>query len=284
MKYKYYYCQRYRSQLVDFLKENKIKYQIKPYVPNVKCIIFTLYSSMKDIKFYMEELEKINVKNPLVNAEYSAKEYSAASFLWMYPKSQYVDLLNEEESYRYLCHYGESEGQGINHEEQVADLVIRKVPSSKTSTAFWTFSTGWSELFTDIRVKQLAEEYALKGLKFRNVYLKNGECCDSFFQLMSSDIIKKECIEFNHGEKVCRCPGCGKEQYYYEGTYQLYLDVSKIQQDVDLYFTEKIFGEGVAHPLFIISQRFYRLLKENKLAGRLNLSPVVDVSGKSIEK
>ena len=41
--------------------------------------------------------------------------------------------------------------------------------------------------------------------------------------------------------------------------------------------TERIFGEGFARPIYVISQKFYRLLVENKLDKNVTFFPVVNV-------
>ena len=63
-----------------------------------------------------------------------------------------------------------------------------------------------------------------------------------------------------------------------DNTYRLPLDFSKIKQGEDFYMTERIFHEGIAEPLYIISQRFYQLLKKNKFIRNIRFIPVLDVS------
>ena len=96
--------------------------------------------------------------------------------------------------------------------------------------------------------------------------------------MTSPNILEKECIGIGFGEKIETCPKCGKEQYAIDNAYQLHLDFSKIKEQGDLYMTERIFGYGIAYSLYLISQRFYRLLKEENLAGGITFSPVVDIS------
>ena len=74
--------------------------------------------------------------------------------------------------------------------------------------------------------------------------------------MTSSNILKKEDIVWGYGEKIEKCPMCGKEQYV----------------------TERLFSEGFARPIYVISQKFYRLLVENKLDKNISFCPVVSVS------
>ena len=74
------------------------------------------------------------------------------------------------------------------------------------------------------------------------------------------------------------CRICEKEQFFLDHAEQLHVDFSKMPVQSDLYLTESIFGEGEPEPLFIISQRFYQLLNENKLARNVVFTPVIDIS------
>ena len=279
MRYRYYYFDRRKNEVAEFLNDNKIKYDVIDYGGDDVWLRFSIYSSMANADYCTEELKKMNRKAIDVFAEYTAKEYSEAKLLWMYPYNFFVDVLNVEESIRYACSWMSRSGWEVgNHPEQICDYVIHKVPSTKKTVAFHTNDTGSSDLYADYRIKQLVEEYQLKGFKFRNVYLKNGVCCDDFFQVEAPCIIKEECMEFGYGEKVHRCPVCDRKHYYLGNAIQLHLDLSKIEEESDLYITEGIFGDGHPGPYYIISQKLYRLLKEKKLAGKLTFRPIADVS------
>ena len=126
----------------------------------------------------------------------------------------------------------------------------------------------------------MAIKNELIGVQFKNVMLRKGMYSEKLFQLSSDKVLGKECIGIGFGEKILTCPKCGKEQYCIEDAYQLHLDFSRLREISDLYVTESVFGEGIARPLYIISQRFYQLLKEANLASRITFSPVVDISKK----
>ena len=90
----------------------------------------------------------------------------------------------------------------------------------------------------------------------------------------------KDQIEFGHNEKLRHCPVCGKEQFFIDDAYQLHLCFSDLDVLSDLYKTERIFGDRIPYPVYIISQRFYQLLKSNKLASNVTFVPVVDISNR----
>ena len=140
-----------------------------------------------------------------------------------------------------------------------------------------SISTGFGELFTDSRVVNLAKEAGLTGIQFHNVFLKNRKISEKIFQATSENVLGNELIGKGYGERKIVCSMCGKVQYYVDNAYQLHLDFDSIPVKSDFYMTERLFGEGQAYPLYLISQKFYRLLKENNLTGNLTIAPVADI-------
>lgn len=278
MRYRYYFCDKCESELVDFLNKNNISYKVSGEDSFLPLVIFNLWSTTENLNYYFEELQKMNVNSPIMIAEFSASELSNAKLLVMTPKKQCIDILNDE-AYEYTCKWTNSSGEIISkHEEQKELFVIKKEPSSNSQTAFWAESTGFSEIFTDYRVYELANSNSLTGIDFKNVILKNRDFSKHIYQMSSKNKLNNQCIVFGYGEKRQVCEICGKEQYFIDNAYQLHLDFDKIQTHSDLYVTERIFGEGIAYPLYIISQRFYQLLKKHKLVGGVTFSPIVEAS------
>lgn len=278
MRYKYYFCEWYNENLMGFLKENNACYSPDKGVLEGELISFSVWSDWVNVNMILSELKKMKMGYPVISVEFSQTELNDAKWLVMSPKRQCVDIINAEEAYNYTCCWTTSNGiSKANHEEQKGLFAIRKEPSMKTQTAFWTEDTGFAEIFTDYRVVKLVKDYSLGGVEFKSVMDKKGIRSENIFQMKSSNIIEKDSIATGYGEQKEVCPICGKEQFVIDNTYQLHLDFSKIDSRCDLYMTERIFGEGIAYPLYIISQRFYQLLKQNKLAGGIGVSPVVDI-------
>lgn len=146
-----------------------------------------------------------------------------------------------------------------------------------TQTAFWTEDTGLAERFADYRVYNLVKENFLNGIEFKKVMDKKGVYSETLYQMTSTNILGSECIGKGYGEEKEICHICGREQYCIDNAYQLHLDFSKIDLQSDLYMTERIFGPGISYPLYIISQRFYQLLKQNKLAGGVTFEAVAEI-------
>lgn len=275
MKYEYHFLTWKNTQLIEFLNKHNIEYKKGA---NQLWIKFSICSLSPEAEFCLKELEKVNIRKDYTTVEFSSKELLEAEFLMMRPKRQSIDIENED-AFQYGCKWISRWGhEFMRHEEQVKELVVKKVPPMKKNNAFWCESTGFSIIFADIRIRELAEENSLMGIEFKNIFLKNGKCSDEFFQMTSSNILKKECIAWGYGEKIEHCTKCGKEQYVIDNAWQLHLDFSKIEKQSDLYVTESIFGEGIARPIYVISQKFYRLLVENKLNRSVTFYPVVNVS------
>lgn len=277
MRYEYSFFEIHRPELVEWLENNRISYQIDGGGNLPTFIKFTLWSNNTRIDDYLAQLEAMCVRRLDINAEYTSSEILNAKLLMINSKKQCIDILNHEEAYRRSCMWTNPYGiSKVGHEEQQDLFVIANEPSTKTKTAFWHEDTGLAELFTDYRVFDLVKQNQLDGIDLKNVLLKIGKYSDKIYQMTSPNIINRKCIDFGHGEKKLNCPICGKEQFFINGAYQLHLYYNQIQVQSDLYVTERIFGEGIPEPLYLISQRFYRLLKENKLTGNLIISPVAE--------
>ncbi len=278
MRYEYYFCKRYNPKLIEFLEEQKLRYKIDNCIGD-GLIIFSLWSNWINIDFILNELEKMNVKEPIISVEFTNTEIKNAKLLVITKRKQSIDILNTETAYRYSCCWTSSFGiEKAKHKKQVETFVIGKEPSLKTSTALWSEDAGIAELFTDKRVVELVKNNSLRGIKFEKVLNKKGVCSENIFQIKSPNILSNECICFGYGEQKHLCHICGKEQFFIDNAYQLHLDFSKINVQSDLYMTERIWGEGIAFPLYIISQRFYSLLKENKLDCGIKVTPVAEVN------
>lgn len=280
MRYKYYFFSTYRSPLKEWLEEKKIRYKIVEGVGR-DFVCFSIWSDMEQVNEMLAELKKMpQVLDPHVSLEFSAVEMAQAKLFEVRSKKQCVDITNHLEAYSYTCKYKNAFGNiRARHKEQTGLLAIAKEPSSKTQTAIWCPDTaGYEELFVDQRIVDLVRENQLNGIEFKNVKLKNGSFSERIFQMVPTDRIGRDCISTGHGEKVSTCPVCGKEQYFISDANQLHLYFDKLPEDCDLYMTERIFGEeGLGFPIYVMSQRFYQLLKKNKLAGSMIFTPVVEI-------
>lgn len=279
MRRKYYYCQLYHPQLVDVLEANEISYRVTGGSLTPRLISFSIWDTSANTTEIIKEISEIVENEPIITVEYTALEIASAELVWITPKKQCIDISNIQEAYLSACKQTDFMGKiRIKHRQQRNLFTVAKEPSMGTQTSFWAETSGFAELFADYRVHEVVKRSVLTGIDFKNVVLKNGIYSDKLFQITSQNLLDRRCIDTGHGERIIRCEICGKEQFSINGTYQLHIDFSKIDKKSDMYVTERMFGEGISYPLYLISQRFYQLLKQAKLAGGITVSPVVDTS------
>ena len=282
MRYNYYYCLEMNPRLIDLLEANKIRYKIHEY----QCfgstdVTFSLWSSSANAETLVEKLSEFCVKgpSPIISIEYSKADLERSRLLVIMPKKQKIEITNMKDSFEFSCERVDSFGiHRVKHMRQIGTLAIAKEPPTETKTALWSSDYGFSEIYADHRVYDLVTSSSLSGINFEKVILKNGTYSNKLYQMTTQHLITKEMISLGHGEKIEKCRMCGKEQFIIDRLYQLHLNNLETIPDSDFYVTDRIFYEGIAEPLYIISQRFYRLLKQNNLTGSVYFSPVVEVS------
>ena len=115
----------------------------------------------------------------------------------------------------------------------------------------------------------------IRGIVFADVYSKDGKRCSEIYQLKSINEIEAEAIALGYGEQQLSCPVCKKRQIGLPPAYELHLNLKSEELTDDFYITSKMFGEGIEEPLYIISQKFYKLLLAEGLTGDLDVSPVI---------
>lgn len=284
MRYRYYYCERTSERLINYLTVESIKYKVTEGISTGKyacpaLVSFNIWADDKNAELHMQALNQISRFGPTKYAEYSSRDYSKATYLMLRPKSQSVEIVNPDEAFQYSCQWINSVGMHLRkHEKQIEPIAIAKEPDIRKSTALWSEDTGFSVFFASKSVVNLVEKHNLVGVLFRKVKLRNGTESENIFQMTSPNIITQDCIEMDNLKMVETCRICGKEQFFLDHAEQLHVDFSKLPVEGDLYLTESIFGEGEPEPLFIISQRFFQLLNENKLARNVVFTPVIDIS------
>lgn len=284
MRYRYYYCEKTSERLIDYLTVESIKYNVTEGISAGKyacpaLVSFNIWADDKNAEQHMQALNEISRFGPTKYAEYSSRDYSKATYLMMRPKSQSVEIVNPDEAFQYSCQWINSVGMHLRkHEKQIGPVTISKEPDIRKSTAFWSEDTGFSVFFASKPVVELVEAHNLVGVLFKNVKLRKGNDSVNIFQMTSPNIIMQDCIELKNLKMVETCRICGKEQFFLDHAEQLHVDFSKVPIQSDLYVTEDIFGNGEPEPLFIVSQKFYQLLNENKLARNVVFTPVMDVS------
>ena len=272
MYYNYNFCVRQSAELEQALKELDIHYDVSDYGSLVPTLIsFTIRDNIEKVA----NISALTKHKPIVTAVYTRSEIERAKLLWLWPKKQNIEITNRAQAFTYTCSYTCSYGNRVHHEKQVAPLHIARQPSYKGNCAFWCEDTVFAQLFTDIRVRKIVEANSLTGFVFHDVILKNGSRAENIFQLGSTAVLPIEAIATGYGEIANTCPFCGKVQFEHDNKYQLHLRSDVVASCSDFYMTEDFWGPGIGRPLYIISQRFYQHLINNKLTDGITVSPVV---------
>ena len=277
MKYEHYFYVTRREKVDSFLHSNNIAY--KEYIPKIDIvpvrIEFTLWSDKEDTAHLLHELETRNIRPTRVSARFTEAEREATPWLRLHPKSQSIEIVNEDDAYEYSCTWHNYLGElCAHHEEQKNLIAIAREPSANSRNSFWTEATGFSVLFCSKKVFDAVNSGPFEGIDFWNVLKRKGNVCENVIQMRSKTILGRECIELGHGEKVISCPMCGKTQFYNESDYIMHMNFDMIPPENDFYETERIFSQGIGQPRFIISQRLYRFLRDNKMTGGTKIEPI----------
>jgi hypothetical protein len=269
MKYRYYATGNAEHGLPEYLDINDIKYKIV-----YDTVVVSIIGPTQKERAIIHELADKGQLLLLISSVFDKRELESAKLLNIRPISQQFDIVNYEEAYISRC-----SGEMACVSEQIDILKVSNLPNSKSKTHFWAESSaGWCELFTTRHVYDLIQASDIKGAVFKNVIVRGGKYSEDSYQLTSDAVIGRECVELGYGEKELRCRNCARTWYFLDNNVQLHLDFSKFELNKDIYITETMFGYNVVAPLYIISQKLYRLLNENKLLKNVIVEPVFDES------
>lgn len=268
MRIKEIFSEQLSDSLLALLNKEGIKYTvIELAVPRV---YFSLYRDQQNFSAFSDISE---AECRVAIAEYSQAELNASEWLVFYPKHNRVEIINSDESFLYTC--GSVEENRFHHREQVGTIRISSDIKWKQGQYFLASDTGFSEIYTNKAVAELIASAGVKGCRFADIVDRKGLLCANTFQLLTDAVLDESSFAFGYGEKLDICPRCGKRQYYYDGTYQLRIYRSALKEDVDFYMTPCLFGSGQAEPIYLISKRFYKLLKDNKMLRNTITTPVI---------
>jgi len=266
MQYSKYYCFPYSEEWKARLEEHRVPYKVA-----YGLLSFTLLSDSREDEPWLSGLSY------LIGIRYSNKELEQAPFLWFQPFCPAVEV-DTASSFEELCRYQVTwdrfQLDKCHHLRQVNPIQLKKEPKWKKKTAFYAMDTGHGCIFCDKRVTELITTHRLQGFDVRPTYRKDGQPSEHTVQLMSTNRLTFGDIALGHGETVKTCPLCGKPQIAYDGAYRLHIQTPLEAMTEDFYMTEDLFGEGIPYAMYMISQRFYQLLKQEQLLGSVNIAPV----------
>lgn len=266
---KYLFRENYSQNLMAFLSENKIKYtEKKNDFIGMHLITFTV-----DNPQLAEQLLAFAKNEPIIEVKYSQKELESASLIRIHAKRQEVNVINSADAFEFGCKIVDQNGIGrAYHKEQVRSVKIDKCPKEKKGSVLYSPIVGFGELFADARFYELCKKNKLAGIRFLPVYDKKGAEQQGLWQVTADGVISVSDIVLGYGEKMISCPVCNQKKIVPPQAYELHVKAMNVEQD--FYVTERVFGEGISDPYFLISQRLYQLLAAEGLLNDLVLIPV----------
>lgn len=271
---KYRFCCKYHEELKSLLEKNHVKYQIEDYRPviNRSDIIFTLfYHEINDDKLKML-IEQCKI-TCFTSNQFSKREINEAE--WFEVCCNYSKLVPAPNTtpYKYQCIFSENRAR---HRQQVEPFMIKSFKWQNHN--FISTLGSVTELFVSAHVKEIFSQNNITGISYIPVInQKTGMPCEDVFQLGFTHILTKDMLDIKLSDD-CRidiCPLCGREQYIVNGHYRLPINNVALKKEIDIYVTNKMFGEGFANHKIIVSRRFFELVKGNSLDRNLEFEPVL---------
>lgn len=289
----YYYCVNFYNdhsqELLERLEAAHIKYYLgdepspepgwTPARP-LRQWTFTL-KSRTELNDFVEKNFRIS---PIISNVYSKQEVENAPFLCVVTKRHSVEPARDLEEFvpDKVCF--DSRGRRIIHtEKQLRPIAVSRVPSMRGNFPFWTDTFDSSILYTGQRVRDLVKENHLTGMQFIPVTYRNGTPRpEGLSQMISVNHIHEEDIipgTIPDFPQKAVCPNCGFRCFQITNDTRIHLKARVEGYPDDFYITDPLFGpRGEFGPLFtsipMISQRFYRVLKENRLISSVTFFPV----------
>lgn len=251
------------------------------FSPESKSYHFDVEVGSRVFNTLIEELQKdphlIGPAGIDIRKLYTQQELRLVELLIWGPTNQaieddYYDFFAEGEEHRDLYRYCPACGAPL---EQIREIIVNKARMGKKDVSL-TYS---NEVILSERVGRLLQEHGLTGFELWPVrHCKKpykGE--PTLYQLKVTHVLPPMASPPTAFEHFHHCDVCGRTSrflkhthwwgkiQYYEDT-DVYYSHSVLEVVKDFNYTAEKFGElRVAHPMIIITQRVYRLLREHKV-------------------
>ena len=238
-----------------------------------RCFAFDI---TEDNPCFNDVLDIINaaetIEGTSVSIEFSKKycieELNKAEYLHI--RSTYAGVIPLEEyrsSYVSFIHNSNQQGHLHEHFIQVGPPVIKKHPSWRPDRHFATdYDSAAIHLFCSNTAKQIIQDNQLKGADFRPVLdVQTMQPSEHVFQLFPL-----ECVDFLLPGRFLspgwNCCVCNQRRYInQDGRAELFLRRSLLPEKIDFMQTPPLVGGDTGHPYYVISNRAYHVLRDNRL-------------------
>lgn len=286
------------SNIIRLLEINNIPYTIRrdAKTGEAKAINFDVDESdpsAQEIQANLPECtpsngiqQKGNVSDQIVTTQffpkYTEQERSDAKWLRIRGTTTKIDPANTEDVSRATCVYGQSRwGVEVGHHKVQAKPIEIKRMFKWGNSQFFSESITTEGLFCDDRAVSIMEHAGLQGLQYGPVLKwRTSVPIPNVHQILPKYVIPNGAFASVRDMEPYTCEMCGMQMLRISGQKYLYaVRDSYLDPNVDFYQTLPLFIDysskysgGKVH--YIISQRTYRVLKENKMCRGVEFTPL----------
>ncbi len=269
-----YVCESSRP-LLAALEERGVRYECPEPLPGAaRWAVFTVdRARLADRElFELAEAHKISC---LLTRQYTKREMEDTRFFTVRCDLRKLAVREDPQTtWVYPCGHG----NGVFCRRVQTGPFVCAGPFRWMGQHHWVSETGFSPpLFCDTVTREALEEADLAGVRFLPVFDRDGaEPLPNLHQLLPEKILPREALVLPENGEDCRlkpCPLCGAPHYLLTGAFQLKAR-EKYLAEGDIFATEALFGDLYARSMIIVSQTFFRLLRDKKLDKNLRFEPV----------
>lgn len=239
-----------------------------------------------------EELNAVvhtpEIETPVTTAlffpSYTEEERQNTKWLQIRPMTTKVDPVNDERLCKVTCIFGRNRFNVDlgRHKEQANPYEIKRPVKWGNSQFFSAALIGASSLFCDDRAKIIMDNAKLRGLRYGPVLKwKAGTIIPNIHQILPDHVIPDGAFVPIRDMVDYRCDMCGMQMLRVTGPCSLYgIRDCCMDPEIDFYQTLPLFlGKQRDEPVFaiphyIISQRAYQVLRENKMCRGVEFTPL----------
>lgn len=268
---RFQYSGYYKEDIINKLEGRGINYTVRQ-IGETKLMEFYLDEEQKQAL----SKEKLYFRFPNWSKYfYSKNEMEESEYFMMECNNANIDIWNDPDCFEPKCIYRTFLGERkYKHKYQSKNFVIEKEPVFKRKF-FFVDTLSLFYMFVDCSVKDMIIHNGFSGIKYRDVFLRNGERSNRIVQIESSNMLSGEVVEYAFNGKEKKCKICGKKVMYTDAINTPLIIRHKLVDD--FYETDRIFGAWQA-PEYIISKRLYSFLVENKLVYGCEFVPLKIIS------
>lgn len=266
------------ARIVEFLKIKKIKYKEAKGIPIVTVEV------LDDNKYWGQICDLMNehMIKPFIESVFSSNEIDTAE--WLIVRSKWRSYFPQPEDnfeYKRITYNSEKYcpqcGCGL---VQVDNFRLNSAPKWSERN-FLMLNWIEDELFISESVEKMLENGKITGVEFRAVVNdKTGEPINNIRQIQVLNKLEGGLLlQTQDIKKEISCDKCHSKKYLLNGNIKLRFDNSVFDSSLDIVKTQEQFGDGlVCLNLILISQNFYKIIKENGWHKDIIVEPVDLVS------